>query len=190
MKKSWIVTLVAVIILVAGYGSMKSFDKSIDESSFQAEALKTADALSANESEHVECDLKDSKDKPIGNAPNVFDGDGKIRLGGIGFFTSLESGLEKAKSTERTVFLYLHSKSCGWCKKFEEEVLTDSVVISVVEDSFIPVAIEINEQKDLAEKFKVYGTPTMVFLEPGGDEIYRIRGFMDAKSFAATLDEI
>jgi thioredoxin-related protein len=52
------------------------------------------------------------------------------------------------------------------------------------------VAIEVNEHKDMAGKFKVYGTPTMVFLDPSGDEIERIRGFMDAESFASALDEI
>ncbi len=190
MKILLVIGLVAAIILAAGYGGVKSIDAAFNDSGFQPETSKITGALSVNESEHVACALNESEEDLLEDAPPVYEEDGKKRLGGISFFTSLESGLEEARLTDMRVFIYLHSKSCGWCKKFEAEVLTDPVVISTVEASFVPVVIEVNEQKDLAGKFKVYGTPTMVFLDSGGDEIYRIRGFVDAESFAAALDEI
>jgi thioredoxin-related protein len=37
--------------------------------------------------------------------------------------------------------------------------------------------------------FKVFGTPTMVFLD-GDKEIGRVRGYVDAETFSATLNEI
>lgn len=182
--KLWIVLgLAAAIILVAGYGGVVSIDNAFNESSIQAEASKITTVASVNGSEHVECTLNESEEAPI-----VFDDDGKIRLGGLSFITSLESGLEEARTKDRAIFIYLHSKSCGWCKKFEEEVLNDPSVISIVEASFVPVAIEVNEQKGVARKFRVYGTPTMVFLDPGGGEIDRIRGFVDSETFVAAMN--
>jgi thioredoxin-related protein len=189
MKIFIFIGLAAAIILVAGYAGGKSIDNAFDESSFQAEASKITDASTVNDSEHVACILNESEEVLEEEVPSVFGEDGKILLGGISFFTSLESGLDEARATETPIFLYLHSKSCGWCKKFEEEVLTDPGVISIVEASFVPVLIEVNEQKDIAGKFEVYGTPTMVFLD-GDQEIGRVIGFVDAESFSATLNEM
>ncbi len=190
MKILIVIGLAAIILLVAGYGGVKSIDNAFEESTFQDEASKITNSTSVDESEHVECTLNESEDNLLGDVLPVYEAVEKISLGGISFYTSLDSGLIAAKLTKKPVFLYFNSKSCGWCKKFEAEVLTDSGVISTVESSFVPVAIEVNEQYHMAGKFNVYGTPTMVFLDPSGDEIERIRGFMDAESFAASLDEI
>jgi thioredoxin-related protein len=188
MKILIFIGLAAVIILVAGYGGVRSIDNAFDESSFQAEASKITDASSVNESEHLECTLNDSEDDLLGDVLPVYEAVEKIHLGGISFYTSLDSGLVAAKLTKKPVFLYFNSKSCGWCKKFEEEVLTDPDVISTVESSFVSVVIEVNEQYHMAGKFKVYGTPTMVFLDAVGSEIGRIRGFVDAKSLIVELE--
>jgi thiol:disulfide interchange protein DsbD len=188
MKILILIGLATAIILVAGYGGVKSIDKAFDESSFQADASIT-DASTVNESEHVECTLNESEEFLVEDVPSVNEDSGKKRLGGISFINSLESGLEEGSSTKMPIFLYLHSKSCGWCKKFEDEVLTDPGVISIVEASFVPVVIEVNEQKVMAGKFKVFGTPTMVFLD-GDKEIGRVRGYVDAETFSATLNEI
>jgi thiol:disulfide interchange protein DsbD len=190
MKILFVIALAVMIILVAGYGGVKSFDKTFDESSFQDEASKIADDSSLNESEHVECTLNESEDDLLGDVLPVYEAVEKISLGGISFYTSLDSGLVAAKLTKKPVFLYFNSKSCGWCKKFEAEVLTDPDVISTVESSFVSVVIEVNEQYHMAGKFRVYGTPTMIFLDPSGDEIHRIRGFMDVESFITELDEV
>jgi hypothetical protein len=123
MKILFVIALASMMIMVAGYGVVKSIDNAFDEPSFQAEASKITNATSVDESEHVECTLNVSERDLVGGVPPVYDRGGKIRLGGISFFTSLDSGLEEAKSTEMSLFLYLHSMSCGWCKKFEAELL-------------------------------------------------------------------
>jgi thiol:disulfide interchange protein DsbD len=190
MKILLVIALAVAILLVAGYSGVKSIDNAFDEPTFQDEASKITDAATVNESEHVECTLNESEDDLLGDVLPVYEAVEKISLGGISFYTALDSGLVAAKLTKKPVFLYFNSKSCGWCKKFEAEVLTDPDVISTIESSFVSVVIEVNEQYHMAGKFKVYGTPTMVFLDPSGDEIERIRGFMDAESFAASLDGV
>ncbi len=190
MKIFLVIGLAAAIILVAGYGGVVSIDAAFNKSSFHVEASKITDAASVNGSEHVECTLNESGEVMVEEAESVYEEDGKIRLGGISFFTSLGSGLEEARATEKWTFVYLHSNSCGWCRKFEAETLTDPGVISIVEASFVPVAVEVTEQKDLAGNFRVYGTPTMVFLDSSGEEIHRVRGFMVAESFITELDKV
>jgi thioredoxin-related protein len=184
MKILLVIGLATAIILAAGYGGVVSIDAAFNTSS------KNTNAMSVNESEHVECTLNESEEVLAEELPSVYEADGKKRLGGISFFASIESGLEEARATGKPIFVYLHSNSCGWCKKFEAETLTDLGVMSIVESSFVPVAIEVNEQKEAAGKFRAYGTPTMVFLDPSGDEIYRVRGFMVAKSFITELDKV
>jgi thiol:disulfide interchange protein DsbD len=184
MKILMVIGLAVSVMLLADYGGVLSIEKAYDQPTYQLNGSLLADFTPVADGEHVECTLNESE-----AALPVYDEGGKIRLGGLDFTTSLESGLEEARSMDRPVFIYLHSWSCGWCKKFEEEVLTDPEVISIVKSSFVHVAVEVNEQRELTGRFNVYGTPTMVFLNRDGVEIGRIRGFVDAETFASKLDE-
>ncbi len=41
-----------------------------------------------------------------------------IKLGGLSFYTSIDTGTNKAKELGKPIFLYFRSETCYWCKKF------------------------------------------------------------------------
>ncbi len=169
------VFLAIALVFLAGYGGVLSLEKSFEET-------PNGDVLDG--SEHVECaqNLSDNDTSQNEIQDNI------IIIGKMEFYTSLESGYASAKITGKPIFLYLHSKSCGWCKRFNDEVLTDDEVVSTLKKEFISVAVEVNEQRKTASEFNIWGTPTMVFLDEEGVEFDRIRGFVDAQSFNQALD--
>lgn len=184
-----LVFLAAVVVFLAGYGGVLSLEKSFDEASTDIEAAAIIQDGVLNGSEHVECTQNESEGEPAGMIQKEAQGD-SITIGKVEFHTAIESGNALSKATGKPIFLYLHSKSCGWCKKFNDEVLTDNEVSATLKKNFISVIVEINEQKKVAASFNVRGTPTMVFLDEGGNEIDRIRGFVDAETFTQRLYEI
>ena len=70
---------------------------------------------------------------------------------------------------------------------FKEDVLSNSEVISELNEDYITVIIDVNQQPQLASKYKVYGTPTIVFIDANENQIDRIEGYVDADEFLDIL---
>ncbi|MEE8358533.1 MAG: thioredoxin fold domain-containing protein [Candidatus Hydrothermarchaeales archaeon] len=203
MKKQVLIVLAALTILLVGYAGVASLDRRFDEIKIESEeisgrevqretgAILLSNSPVQNDTEVVECPQTEIKEGDVAETAQLpLDGDEEIRLGGVNFITSLGSGLEEVKLNSRLVFVYFRSESCGWCKKFEAEVLTDQRVMSVLEDSYVSVSIEVNRQKDVTTDYKVRGTPTLIFLDDELKEIERIPGYVDAETFVTILNKI
>ncbi|MEK6977324.1 MAG: thioredoxin fold domain-containing protein, partial [Candidatus Hydrothermarchaeota archaeon] len=105
-------------------------------------------------------------------------------------FYSFEKGVEEAKKHNKTMFIYFRSDYCSWCRKFAEEVLTNASVVDRLKESFIPVAVDVDNEKDLLHQFDVFGTPTIVFVDSNGKELKKLVGFINAGDFLGVLDEV
>lgn len=115
---------------------------------------------------------------------------GKITLQGLEFHTDLQTALDAAKEQDKPVFVYARSESCGWCKKFEAETFTNKSVIKTLNGHFVLVSIDVYKQKNESRNFRVYGTPTEIFLDSRGIEIRRIPGYTDTETFLNVINEI
>ncbi len=189
MKILVVFGVVTVVLFLAGYGGVVSLEKSFGGASIEIGDATIPQVSALNESEHVECQLNESDSDALADVQKEAQSE-SITIGEVVFQTSLKSGIIMAKATGRPIFVYLHSRSCGWCRKFNDEVLIDSEVSSTLRTNFISVVVEVNEQKNVALDFNIWGTPTMVFLDETGNEIDRIRGFVDAETFTHTLEKI
>ena len=98
-----------------------------------------------------------------------------------------DSALKDAKAQNKTVMVIFDQDSCSYCDQFKQETLSNSKVQEKLNSGFVPVVVDINKDYDLASKYKVLGTPTVVFLDANEKEIHRIDGYVDANGF---LDEI
>ncbi len=117
-------------------------------------------------------------------------GAGKLTLQGVTFNTDPSTALGAAKEQGKPVFVYARSESCGWCKKFEEETFTNKSVIKTLNEKFILVSIDVYKQKNETMNFRVYATPTEIFLDSNGTEIKRIPGYTDTETFLNIINEI
>ncbi len=103
-------------------------------------------------------------------------------------FYSFEKGMEEAKRYNKTVLIYFRSDSCYWCMKFDEEVLTNKSVVDKINESFIPVAVDIDSEKKLSSKLNVFLTPTIMIMDNSGNELEKLIGFRDAGRFLEELN--
>jgi thioredoxin-related protein len=117
----------------------------------------------------------------------------KIRnFSGAVFYTSYEEALSYASKTSKPVLLYFRIDSCGWCRKFESEVLPKQRVKDTLNRDFVAVAIDIDksENRELVFSYEVRGTPTFVFLTHDGKKLGSIVGFMDENTFLQVLEAV
>lgn len=64
---------------------------------------------------------------------------------------------------------------------------SDQEVIRYIEQNFVPWRVEVLEQKDLVERFRMEWTPCVVTLDSQVEEHHRFVGFLSVQEFMAQL---
>jgi len=113
-----------------------------------------------------------------------------IKLGGVSFHTSIDTGIREANNLSKPVFLYFRSETCYWCVKFEEEALSDKMVIDILDKNFVLISIDTFKQKNVSINLGVRSTPYMIFFTKDGEEISRIPGYLPTDEFLIKLNEV
>jgi len=100
-----------------------------------------------------------------------------------------QKALSLAKKSHKIVMLKLTSESCHFCKKMDQEVLSDKEVDSFLNKYFIPVEINVNtEELPLGLTHKV--TPTFFFINKDEKVVSKIQGSWNKKDFIELLEMV
>ncbi len=98
-------------------------------------------------------------------------------VGNLVWLNSYEAGLEKAKQENKPVLLYFWATWCKYCRQMNEEVYPDPEVNSLLRERFVLVAVNIDKNKEVAQKYGVQYPPAEVFVDAEGRVITSIFGF-------------
>jgi protein disulfide-isomerase len=121
----------------------------------------------------------------------------------IKVYTDFAKASEDSKKGEKVILLdFTGSDWCGWCVKFQKEVLVQEEFIKYAEDKLIFVEVDFparkklsDEQKkannELKEKYSVRGFPTYILVDSEGKELGKQVGYKPggAKAFIASIEE-
>lgn len=101
-----------------------------------------------------------------------------------------EQSLENAKVENKSIVLVFDQKSCSWCEVFKRNTLENQEVIDNLNSKFITVIVDINKNPEVASKYSVYGTPTIIFLDSNANEIKRNEGYLPPDEFLEVIKGI
>lgn len=101
--------------------------------------------------------------------------------------SDLAAAQERASVEGRCVLIEFWLPGCTYCRIMESEVLPDDQVRQALAD-WIPIRLDMTQERELANRYRIIGAPTFVALSPQGAEIERITGYQPADSFAEFLD--
>jgi uncharacterized protein YyaL (SSP411 family) len=73
-----------------------------------------------------------------------------------------------------------------WCKFLHRNVLSNPDVVRLSRE-FVCVRVDAERRLDLARRYGVNSFPTVVFLEYGGRQVHRIRGYRPPAEFLAEM---
>ncbi len=99
-----------------------------------------------------------------------------------------EDGMKAASSTDRPVILDFYADWCSPCIAMEEGTYPDSRVISEMND-FIAIKVDTQVRIDIESKYHINYYPTVVFLDPEGNEILRHIGYLGPEDMVKTIQE-
>jgi len=97
-----------------------------------------------------------------------------------------KQALEMSKKTNKPIFIDCHFIGCGPCKRMVVDVFTLDRVADFYNQNFI--CIKLDRDKDaygVCEKFKVFGFPAFLYINPAGELITKDDGFKPGDEFIA-----
>ena len=96
-------------------------------------------------------------------------------------------GLATAREKEKNVFLYFHAPWCTYCTKLKLTTFQDEKVQDYLRENFVSIQVDTDQNRTLAGEWGVTGLPTLWFLDPQGNKITRIPGYVPADQFLQIL---
>jgi thiol:disulfide interchange protein len=93
--------------------------------------------------------------------------------------------LQLAKQEGKPIFLDISASWCGPCKMLKARTFPNQEVGKFYNANFINVAVdgEKGEGIELAQKYKIRGYPSLIFIDSNGTLIAQTAGFRNPKQF-------
>ena len=99
----------------------------------------------------------------------------------IDWYSWEESALQKAKSENKSIFLFITDSSSQWSKKMQKNSFDDNIIIELLNERFIAIKVNKNERPDIERYYqKIYilmnrqatGSPLNLFLTANLEPFY------------------
>ncbi|MFH1454424.1 MAG: thioredoxin family protein [Armatimonadota bacterium] len=100
----------------------------------------------------------------------------------INWYYSFSDAQKEAQKTGKPMLVDVYTDWCGYCKKLDKDVFTDTDVINLSK-SFVCVKVDGDKYRSVVQKYGVRGYPTTLFLKPNGSVIKKAVGYMGADEY-------
>ena len=111
-------------------------------------------------------------------------------IAGLEWYKDYEDGQRAALNADKPMLVYFWATWCDYCKKLETEVYPHSDVNKMLEEDFVLVAINVDENKEDADAFGVWVPPAEKFVTPEGEIIDSVGGYLPEDSFLSVLQQV
>lgn len=114
----------------------------------------------------------------------------------INWQSSYQEALAVSKTENKPIMVIFTADWCVFCKKLENQTLTDPKVIRLINNNFVAVKIDKDKNPQIAKDFQVQGIPDIYFLAPYDsgktniDVIARQLGFIKPENFIPGLESM
>ena len=99
-----------------------------------------------------------------------------------------ESVFKKAKAENKLLVLDFGAEWCLPCRRMEKTTLVDRRVVELLKQ-VVFVRLDTDQHTEIAQQLGVVGLPDIRFVAPDGLMLCQLRGFQEAESFAAALEQ-
>jgi protein disulfide-isomerase len=121
-----------------------------------------------------------------------------------GWLTDYKQAQQQAKANHKILLLdFTGSDWCGWCKKFDREVLLKPEFKDFARDNLVVVELDFprakqqapelrKQNRELAQQYEIVGFPTILVLSEDGQTLWRYDGYFPdgPDAFIAQLQKL
>lgn len=102
-------------------------------------------------------------------------------------WASYQNGMTSAKAEGKKIFLHFYASWCGYCKTMDQKTFKDVSVIQYLNENFIPIRVDSDQQKELTMQYQVRGLPSNWFLQTDGEKIANRPGYISPEQMIGFL---
>jgi thioredoxin-related protein len=94
-----------------------------------------------------------------------------------------------AQEENKKIFVFISTEDCTWCEKLEATTLSDSHIVSRMEEEY--ASVHVTRGKDVYPKeLKAVVVPMCYFLDSDGNIVDFTRGYWDTTDFNLILNDV
>ena len=101
--------------------------------------------------------------------------------------TSHQEAADDSVREGRPILIRITATWCGPCQQMKQLTFSDSRVIDLVQNNFVPLLIDADANQDLVSQYRVEAYPTTIVLSPELSVLKRLTGFQSADSLLSAL---
>ncbi len=106
----------------------------------------------------------------------------------VAWQTNLPAAQDQARKEGKLVFIDITATWCGPCQSLKQTLWNDAEVAAAIAARFVPVRIDFDQQRDVADKYVHEGIPAFVILTPDGKEEKFSEGAVGKADFLKWID--
>ena len=106
----------------------------------------------------------------------------QVHAAGITWRSSLSNAMTESKKSGKPIFVDFSATWCGPCKQMKKTTFKDAKVIAESK-KWVMVRVDIDDQENVAKKYKITAVPTLMIMSPKGKVVAREMGGQDAGGF-------
>ena len=104
--------------------------------------------------------------------------------------SSLSEASSASRKLNRPILVYVESEHCGWCRKMDRTTWADPSVARLVNERFVTLKLNGDEDSPRLEKWKISGYPSIVVLSSSGEVVLRHDGYQSSRDLLRRLDRV
>lgn len=108
---------------------------------------------------------------------------------GVAWFHDLYEAHKASASTGKPMLIVFGASWCHYCRELETKTLTNPQLASYIESNFIPVHLDKDHDKQVAEILKVKSIPCTVVLSPDANLVAKTLGYEEVQPYFAQLEK-
>jgi thiol-disulfide isomerase/thioredoxin len=98
------------------------------------------------------------------------------------------AALGDAKKDGRYIIVHFTGPDCPWCEKMDQETYADPDIVGYSNKTFVNVSLRKDQDKELAERYKVGPIPVTFLLSSEGERLTTLLGYLPAEEYKQTLE--
>jgi thioredoxin-related protein len=115
---------------------------------------------------------------------------------------TFDEGIHLAQRENKKILVDVYTDWCSWCRKMDREVYSDTMIVRIIETTFIAIKLnaessnrlnyrgESMTEQEFSRAIGVTGFPTTIFLNPDSSPITLVPGYVERKMFSHVLNFI
>ena len=97
------------------------------------------------------------------------------------------SGMKAIKDGKKKGFLHFYTDWCHFCKKMSQETFTDPKIIAYLNENFVNIRLNADQERDVAQQYVVSPVPDNWFIGDDGNPLSHFPGYIPPERLLAML---